>query len=240
MSKGNLCWTRGNDILVCDCVQNRVYIFDLNGNFQRFLGRSGSVLGEFDAPGGICATEENIFIVDTGNKRIQVLDSNYNPTLGIYTTVFIPGHVCACTNGYIIVTIPGLCFLVLDCNRKFIKGTESLHASEYYLDQIFINSRNEILTVNGPKKIVQIFNQDTELLYSFGDLDPLFNPRSVCVDQYDNILVLDDGNHSIKVFNRDGTRIQEIPTQTSSYGICVSRGKIFTTNEDNSISIISN
>lgn len=57
------------------CIQgnNRVQKFDSDGNFITKWGSEGSGEGQFNRPLGISVDSEgNVYVVDTGNYRIQV------------------------------------------------------------------------------------------------------------------------------------------------------------------------
>ncbi len=60
-------------------------MFDSAGNFITSFGSPGSENGQFSSPEGVGVdpTTCNVFVVDTGNKRIQVFDPN-----GIFITTF--------------------------------------------------------------------------------------------------------------------------------------------------------
>jgi hypothetical protein len=52
--------------------EHEVQVFLTSGQFVRKWGCRGSGLGEFRNPWGITATEEQVFVTDLGNKRVQV------------------------------------------------------------------------------------------------------------------------------------------------------------------------
>jgi len=50
---------------------NRIQVFNLNGEYQYEWGTTGSGSGEFMDPSRISVTSRGIFILDTGNSRVQ-------------------------------------------------------------------------------------------------------------------------------------------------------------------------
>eukprot|EP01102_Stenamoeba_stenopodia_P012213 TRINITY_DN3827_c0_g1_i1.p1 TRINITY_DN3827_c0_g1~~TRINITY_DN3827_c0_g1_i1.p1 ORF type:complete len:816 (-),score=177.57 TRINITY_DN3827_c0_g1_i1:136-2583(-) len=63
------------EIVVSECGLHRLHIYDSNGQFVRSIGSRGSGKGEFYLPTGITIDNEgNIFVSDTGNKRVQVFN----------------------------------------------------------------------------------------------------------------------------------------------------------------------
>ena len=68
-----------NEIIVLDSGNNRVMVYDNNGNFLREFGRIGQGPGEFMDPSDINIDREgNIYVLDTGNGRIQKFDPEGN------------------------------------------------------------------------------------------------------------------------------------------------------------------
>ncbi|MCM3663575.1 6-bladed beta-propeller [Mesobacillus subterraneus] len=58
-----------------DIEKSQVYVFDLNGKLLLTIGKPGQAEGDFRAPNSVTADDEgNIYVVDTGNQRIQIFD----------------------------------------------------------------------------------------------------------------------------------------------------------------------
>lgn len=68
-----------NKIYVVDSHNDRIVIFSSKGDFIKTFGKFGKGLYEFDYPESIFVDkDENIFILDNGNKRVLIYDKNYN------------------------------------------------------------------------------------------------------------------------------------------------------------------
>ena len=66
-----------NRVYVADRDNHRIQIFDLNGNFIKKVGGLGSFGGQFSSPTGLGLLPDGKYVVaDTGNLRIQILNSN--------------------------------------------------------------------------------------------------------------------------------------------------------------------
>ena len=62
-----------DEIALTDQKNNRVQIFNSDGNYLRSFGREGKKVGEFKEPRGIAFHNNgNIFVADNGNHRIQI------------------------------------------------------------------------------------------------------------------------------------------------------------------------
>jgi DNA-binding beta-propeller fold protein YncE len=63
-------------IYMTDIQTNKAYVFDMAGKLLLEVGKPGTKDGEFNAPNGITADDEgNIYVVDTGNQRVQIFDN---------------------------------------------------------------------------------------------------------------------------------------------------------------------
>ena len=61
------------EIIVADCHNHRVQVFDSNGTFLRSFGHEGEDAGEFNFPVGIAINKDrNIFVAESENNRIQI------------------------------------------------------------------------------------------------------------------------------------------------------------------------
>ena len=62
------------NILVSDYSNQRVQVFDKNGNWINTFGKDGNDEGSFDRPMGITVDNENgdIYVVDYGNNRVMM------------------------------------------------------------------------------------------------------------------------------------------------------------------------
>ena len=62
-----------DEIAVTDSLNNKVLIFNSDGNYLRCFGREGNKAGEFMYPSGITFHKNgNIFVADQSNRRIQI------------------------------------------------------------------------------------------------------------------------------------------------------------------------
>jgi DNA-binding beta-propeller fold protein YncE len=74
----DVAWDSNGNIYVADGYGNaRVAKFDKTGRFVKSWGQRGSGQGQFNVVHGIVIdAQNNIYVADTGNKRIQVFDSD--------------------------------------------------------------------------------------------------------------------------------------------------------------------
>ena len=67
-----------SNVYVADFHNNRIEVFDSNGNFITKFGTGGSGDGQFAGPEGVAVnpTTGNVYVADQNNNRIQVFDSS--------------------------------------------------------------------------------------------------------------------------------------------------------------------
>jgi DNA-binding beta-propeller fold protein YncE len=66
-------------LYVTDIEKSKVFVFDMKGKLLLTIGEPGEGEGQFRAPNAVTADEEgNIYVVDTGNQRVQTFDSKGN------------------------------------------------------------------------------------------------------------------------------------------------------------------
>ena len=80
----------GSTIFVTDCGTNEVIKLTEDGEVQARFGGIGSEEGQFDDPRGLAVDEEGrIYVGESGNKRIQVFNSDFSHCL----TIRLPDQV---------------------------------------------------------------------------------------------------------------------------------------------------
>ncbi|KAI8517847.1 hypothetical protein Bbelb_038640 [Branchiostoma belcheri] len=96
------------DILVSDAWTHRVYTIIEEAKDKRF-GRRGTANGYLDAPHGICTdSEDNVIVVDRGNKRVELFDRDGNFIRHIAEDMADPWAV-AVGPDFVVVTNVGKC-----------------------------------------------------------------------------------------------------------------------------------
>lgn len=60
------------NIYIADAIANRVQIFNQKGEFLLEFGKRGKSLGDFNMPAGLAISDDQIYVADSYNQRIQV------------------------------------------------------------------------------------------------------------------------------------------------------------------------
>ncbi len=71
-------------LYVADSGNNRIQVFDADGEFLHSWGASGSAIGEFSEPWSVAVDDEFVYVADTWNHRVQkfTLDGEFVAILG--------------------------------------------------------------------------------------------------------------------------------------------------------------
>lgn len=67
-----------NNFIICDAGKNCLTISSQSGDQLRTLGALGNGQDEFINPTGLDTSEDHLYVLDAGNKRIKIYDSSLN------------------------------------------------------------------------------------------------------------------------------------------------------------------
>ena len=217
-----------DEMVVADCDNHRVQVFDSNGTFLRSFGRKGENDGEFNYPAGIAINKDRqIFVADRNNHRIQIfswegrhlgsfggkgsLDSQLSYPWGL--SLDSTGNVIVADTGNKLIKIftpDGRFVMKIGGQGSFSFPIHCVQCGEYFI----VLDRGE--------HCIKVFNREGHFQYKFGKQgkgDGEFNrPRFLSVTQSKHLLVCDQGNHRIQVFELDGKFVGKFGTNGSKLG----------------------
>ena len=218
----------GDEIVVADCNNHRVQVFDSNGTFLRFFGREGKNAGEFNCPVGVAINKDrNIFVADTNNRRIQIFSwegrhlGSFGGEESLDSQLITPWGLSLDRTGNIIVTdISSQLITIFTPDGRFVmkiggQGSFNWPAHCVQYGEYFIVSDSD-------EHCIKVFNREGHFQYKFGKKGEgdgeFFLPRFLSVTQSKHLLVCDDGNHRIQVFQLDGKFVGKFGTKGSKLG----------------------
>jgi DNA-binding beta-propeller fold protein YncE len=153
-------------LYVIDTGQNKIFVFDLSGNYISEFGKRGSGDGEFNYPVQLCA-RNSIYIVDALNFRIQMCDAAGKFTgkfgaIGNSAGSFAnPKSIALDSEGHVYVTDALMDnFQIFDNNGQLllVVGTKGSGDGEFMSPSgIAIDSNDTIYIVDSLNKRLQIF-----------------------------------------------------------------------------------
>jgi len=205
-------------IFVADSGNNRIQVFDTNGNYLSQFGGSGTGNGTFNSPFGVYADSlGNIYVADEGNELVQKF--TYNTVTGTYQFVLqwgSPGTVTSHFSGlFDVATDPtGTYVYTVEAGPSRIQkftatgGYVGSIATDNTLRGIAVNAN--YVYVSDPSGNIQRFdlNLTPGSLFQWGtngNLPGKFESSlRVSTDSSGNVYVADTGNARIQKFDPNG------------------------------------
>ena len=250
--------TDKDEIVVADCCNHQVQVFDSNGTFLRSFGHKGENAGEFNRPFGIATDKDRkIFVADKDNHRVQIFSwegrhlGSFGGKGSLESQLSNPWGLSLDSTGNIIVADTGNKLIkmftpdgrfVMKIGRQgSLNGpVHCLECGEYFI----VSDRSE--------NCIKVFNREGHFQYKFGKEgqgDGEFHyPSYLLVNESQHLFVCDRYNHRVQVFELNGKFIGKFGTKGSKLGefnypmsvVMLSNGRIVVTDEcNNRIQIFS-
>lgn len=237
---------------VTDTGHNCIKVYNAFGQFQFQFGLPGSEPGQLSSPVGIAISNNQIYVAETGNQRIQVFDLK-----GKFIKVFLsnsgnsevggitPSGINAAPNGDIYVTDIFQHRIIGfspegKVKVKFGKPGEE-PGSFAYPNDIAVD-RGLIYVTDSNNARVQVFDTQGKFLKVLQDKDPnnkLSLPRGIALAE-NRIYVVDTFNHTVNIMDKEGKVLNnfgEYGTENGQLnypnGIAVFGDKFFITDRTN-------
>ncbi|MCK5397632.1 MAG: DUF835 domain-containing protein [Thermoplasmata archaeon] len=229
-------------VYVTDCGNQRIQIFDnLDDNIADdtigTTGTAGTGNNEFNNPYGIAILNNRIYVSDSANHRVQILDMNGNwvDTIGqtgrIGSTndlLFYPYGVDADSSGNVYVADHKNHRIQIFDNTGAYSNTIGV-TSEFGRGNAYLNnphnvaiSSDRILVADYENNRVQIYDLDGNHLRTIGsgliqaEHTDFNDPRDVTVGSDGKVYVADRKNHRVQIFDSNYTYLQTIGTSGES------------------------
>ena len=203
-----------DEVVVADCHNHRVQVFDSNGTFLRSFGHKGENAGELIYPVGIAIDKDrNIFVAENENNRIQIFSwegrhlRSFGGQGSLDSQLLHPRGLSLDSTGNVIVADAGNKLIkIFTPDGRFVmkiggQGSLSNPVHCVQCGEYFIVS-------DSTEHCIKVFNREGHFQYKFGkegEGDAEFSfPRFLSVTQSKHLLVCDDYNNRIQVFELDG------------------------------------
>ncbi len=189
MAKPVAAASRGKRIYALDEKKCALLIYD-DGKLTKVVGRCGSEKGAFKAPRGVSVgAQGRVFVADTGNSRIQILDADGNFLWYFGERGSDPGQLKSPQS--VAVGADG---------RVFVADTG--------------NDRVQVFTQEGI--LLFEFGGKSTVARETGRFG---SPSRVAVDPSDNIYVLDQGNDRIQKFDASAKFVKDFNLLGGDFGV---------------------
>ena len=172
-----------DNIYVTDSQAGKIFVFDANGKYQRAIGSLKGGEGFFKRPTGIAvdSAAQQIYVTDTLRNKIYVMDMQGSvlQTIGKPGTgdgeFNYPTELRLNGNDLVVVDAMNFRVQVLDRSGDFRYSIGKLGDGTGWMFRpkgIGFDSEGHLYVVDGAWGVVQVFNQEGQLLYYFGQKAP--------------------------------------------------------------------
>ena len=243
--------TDKDEILVADCLNHRVQVFDSNGTFLRSFGRKGENAGEFSRPFGIATDKDRkIFVAERDNHRVQIFSwegrhlGSFGGKGSLDSQLSDPWGLSLDSTGNVIVVDRGNKLIkIFTPDGKFVmkiggQGSFSFPVHCVQCGEYFIVSDSD-------EHCIKVFNREGHFQYKFGKEGQgdgeFHSPGYLLVNESQHLFVCDYCNHRVQVFELNGKFIGKFGTKGCKLGefhypfslAMLSNGRIVVTDECN-------
>ena len=191
---------RGNKVFVSD--SDCILVYQLDGKFVSRIGSRGSGELQFNFPCGLSTDEYNndIYICDTSNNRIQIISENlqYKSQFG-KDTLHYPRDIKIYEDNIFILDASNPCLhrynrdLVLQQSVVTSEGGQQVRDPLF----IFIDKFGNILISDCGSNSILILNSEFEFIHKIS----VPNPYGIAIDREDRIIVVCGGaNNCLQIF----------------------------------------
>ena len=222
-------------ILVADCHNHSIRIFSRDGKFVKSFGCFGTKNGQLNNPTDVAVSNDKIYVCDKDNNRIQCFTSE-----GVFLIKFSGGNVklkrpwgvCIDSKGHVVVAdTKNNQIQVFSNDGNFLTsfgkegGNESEFEQPYF---VAAHPNGQIYITDSGNHRVQVFDEDFSFLFQFGNKNDalmLKYPTGITVDHQGHVVVADQCNSRLQVFQADGNQklIISKPLNTSQC-LCYPKG----------------
>lgn len=210
------------NLYIADTHNDRIQVFDNNGNFIRQWGSEGTGDGQFKFAGSIALANNKVYVVDANNYNVQVFDTNGNFLFKWGSQGSADGQlqfsegITADADGNIYVADEnGHRISVFDGNGNFLRkwGTQGSGDGQFSYPTSITYSpmNNHLYVIDSSNYRIQEFDTLGNFITKWGSQgtgDGQFDySESITIDSVGNVYVVDSTNDRIQVFDKDGNFI---------------------------------
>ena len=183
-------------VYVSDTLNNRIQVFDLEGNFQLMWGEPGGDDSQLNLPLGLDVDSSGrVYVADLLNHRIQVFESD-----GAFVLTW--GSVGPAEGQF---TVP------VDV---------AIHDNDIYVIE---NATHRVQQFDLEGTFIRTWGSSCDLAIGEGCDTPggegqFLRPFAIAVDQAGNVYVVDQSNHRVQIFDDEGQFITQFGSVCTLFG----------------------
>lgn len=213
-----------NEVFVADARNNRIQVFDFEGNFKRQFGSEGEGIGQLLRPMGITVYGDKLYVAEFWNNRIQVFKLDGTPLKIVVlnnSPLNFPGGIAvtsretlliADTYNHRIVEINPEGKLIMQIGNI---GKSGIGSGEFnYPTAVAVDTEGNIYVADGYNDRIQVFNSSGSFLRKWGgpfgiDISGPFNgwfkvTSAIALDKEGNVYATDFYNNRVQKFSNQG------------------------------------
>lgn len=208
------------NVYVLDGVNNKIKVFNLQGDYLFSFGKTGKGKGEFHFPLGIgIDNNDRIYVADSGNHRVQIFtpDGAY---LSQFTTNTDKGKPSDPTD-VVVNSKLNICYVVDNDNHRILlydleknaiintQGTMGMEKKEFRFPFLLdIDKEGNLYIVEVINTRVKVLDPDGNYLNNIGgwgvEKGEFYRPKGIAIDTKNRVFVSDGYLGVIQVFDQDG------------------------------------
>jgi DNA-binding beta-propeller fold protein YncE len=154
-------------IYITDTLRDKVFVLDMNGSVLQTIGKRGNGEVEFNLPTELVVHDQNLFVVDAMNFRVQFLDRSgaFQTSVGrlgdTSGSMFRPKGIAIDSEGHLYV-VDGMWGVVQVFDEQgrllYYFGTRGTAPGEFQLPAgLFIDHDDRIFVVDAYNRRIQVF-----------------------------------------------------------------------------------
>jgi len=214
------------NVLVTEVGNDRVQVFDADGQSLRTWGTNGSDNGQFTDPGGVAVGRSGyVYVLDSGNYRVQKFTSiggflrawgqlGYEGSPGQFV---VPAGIAVDLSENVYVTDASLCTVQkFDCNGVFLAswGAYGTANGQFSGPQgISVDRSGNVYVADSGNSRIQKFGSSGTFVAKWGPPGSgpgeFYGPTGVVADSSGNVWVADAGNCRIQKLTDTGTFVAQ-------------------------------
>ena len=212
-------------IFVSDKGNHKIHVFDAERNFAKSFGQQGAREGQLRTPMGIAITTEGLLYV-THENGVDVLtyDGVFVRRIG-YETLKMPWDVTVHNGEIFVADFSDHCVTVFGQDGRFIRtiGSQGTAPGQFSGPTgVAISPDGELYISEHSNSRVQVLTPQGVYIREFGK-GQLSGQHKLLFDGDKHVLVADQYNNRVAVFNQFGALTSSLPCAGSPLGLAVDR-----------------
>ena len=177
-------------------------VFDMKGTLLKQIGTTGSGDGQFKNPRGIAinAFNDDIYVCDLSNKRIQIFSKDYSYKSQFGNPIINhPSDIQLTKDNIYVLSHHNPFLFIFNYNYQYLKNIISTSLSKYMKQPLAfkIDGAGNFVILDNGNNSIYIFDNNFTLLHQINE--EISEPRGVTIDSNGRILVV-GYNHRLLIF----------------------------------------